>query len=186
MPSGKVGHHPGWKPLQGSASDHVPGWAPSPCRLPGPVPRYETCLRRVFTAATVSSTPSRAPEKVCGARCAGQFWGSERLGVSPQKSYYERLSSARHVYVYGHACVAEFLGQGRPRLNLGSSYSLGLVLGGVCTGAVVSPPCRQRARSALMCTCGHRLSCAAGASVRASWCLRYLRVLGAGRARAAP
>jgi len=64
MPSGKVGHHPGWKPLQGSASDHVPGWAPSPCRLPGPVPRYETCLRRVFTAATVSSTPSRAPEKV--------------------------------------------------------------------------------------------------------------------------
>ena len=64
MPSGKVAHHPGWKPLQGSASDHVPGWAPSPCRLPGPVPRYETCLRRVFTAATVSSTPSRAPEKV--------------------------------------------------------------------------------------------------------------------------
>jgi hypothetical protein len=32
--------HPGWKPLQGSASDHVPGWAPSPCRLPGPVTRY--------------------------------------------------------------------------------------------------------------------------------------------------
>jgi len=27
MPSGKVGHHPGWKPLQGSADDHVPGWA---------------------------------------------------------------------------------------------------------------------------------------------------------------
>ena len=40
MPSGKIGHHPGWKPLQGSASDHVPGWAPSPCRLPGPVLRY--------------------------------------------------------------------------------------------------------------------------------------------------
>ena len=77
MPSGKNEHHPGWKPLQGSASDHVPGWAPSPCRLPGPVPGYETCLRRGFTAATVSSTPSRAPENVVRvnpflARCAGQ------------------------------------------------------------------------------------------------------------------
>ena len=59
MPSGKIAHHPGWKPLQGSANDHVPGWTPSPCRLPGPVPGYETCLRRVFTAATVSSTPSQ-------------------------------------------------------------------------------------------------------------------------------
>jgi len=53
MPSGKIEHHPGWKPLQGSASDHVPGWAPSPCRLPGPIPGYETCLRRFFTTATV-------------------------------------------------------------------------------------------------------------------------------------
>ena len=81
--------------MQGSANDRIPGWAPSPCRLPGPVLRYgavfgtdfhrqcprligyETCLRRVFTAATVSSTPSRAPEKVVRvnpflARCAGQ------------------------------------------------------------------------------------------------------------------
>ena len=40
MPSGKDAHHPGWKPLQGSANDRIPGWAPSPCRLPGPVPRY--------------------------------------------------------------------------------------------------------------------------------------------------
>eukprot|EP00964_Phaeocystis_antarctica_P105121 scaffold70197_cov59-Phaeocystis_antarctica.AAC.1 len=37
MPSGKNEHHPGWKPLQGSASDRIPGWAPSPCRLPGPI-----------------------------------------------------------------------------------------------------------------------------------------------------
>jgi hypothetical protein len=81
MPSGKNGHHPGWKPLQGSASDRIPGWAPSPCRLPGPVTRYETCLRRVLTAATVSSTPFRAPVKVCGARCAGEFSGKV-LGVS--------------------------------------------------------------------------------------------------------
>jgi hypothetical protein len=35
--------------------------------------RYETCLRRVFTAATVSSTPFRAPVSVCGAGCAGLF-----------------------------------------------------------------------------------------------------------------
>ena len=28
MPSGKNGHHPGWKPSQGSASDRIPGWAP--------------------------------------------------------------------------------------------------------------------------------------------------------------
>jgi len=48
MASGKVGHHPGWKPLQGFAGDRIPGWAPSPCRLPGPVTRYETCLRLVF------------------------------------------------------------------------------------------------------------------------------------------
>eukprot|EP00964_Phaeocystis_antarctica_P110296 scaffold74668_cov73-Phaeocystis_antarctica.AAC.2 len=40
MPSGKNAHHPGWKPLQGSASDRIPGWAPSPCWLPGPVLRY--------------------------------------------------------------------------------------------------------------------------------------------------
>ena len=40
MPSGKDAHHPGWKPLQGSASNRIPGWDPSPCRLPGPVPRY--------------------------------------------------------------------------------------------------------------------------------------------------
>ena len=45
--------------IAGIRGDHVPGWAPSPCRLPGPVTRYETCLRRVLTAATVSSTPFR-------------------------------------------------------------------------------------------------------------------------------
>ena len=32
-----------------------------------------------------------------------------------------------HVHVYGRAYVAEFLGQERSRLNLGSSYCLGLV-----------------------------------------------------------
>ena len=42
MPSGKNAYHPGWKPLQGSASDRIPGWAPSPCRLPGPIPSPRT------------------------------------------------------------------------------------------------------------------------------------------------
>ena len=82
VPSGKTGHHPGWKPLQGSASDRIPGWAPSPCRLPGPVTRYETCLRRVLMAATVSSTPFRAPVSVCGAGCAGRSRGEVRAGQS--------------------------------------------------------------------------------------------------------
>ena len=33
---------PGWKPLQGSANDRIPGWAPSPCRyVPAPRTRSE-------------------------------------------------------------------------------------------------------------------------------------------------
>ena len=77
--------------IAGIRSNRIPGWAPSPCRLPGPVTRCETCtcmhictcactcactctcLRRVFTAATVSSTPFRAPVSVCGAGCARLF-----------------------------------------------------------------------------------------------------------------
>jgi len=78
MPSGKNEHHPGWKPLQGSASDRIPGWTPSPCRLPGPVPGYVQVYPSGFhRAATATSTPSRAPENVVRvnpflARCAGQ------------------------------------------------------------------------------------------------------------------
>ena len=111
MPSGKNEHHPGWKPLQGSASDRIPGWAPSPCRLPGPVPGYETCLRRVFTAATVSSTPSRAPENVvrvnpflarcvrgnpvCGAvQCAGKMCGAVLTARAARRSSTAARSSS--------------------------------------------------------------------------------------------
>jgi hypothetical protein len=51
--------------------------------VPAPRTRYEVraSLRRVFTAATATSTPFRAPENVCGARCAGEFSG-QVLGVS--------------------------------------------------------------------------------------------------------
>jgi hypothetical protein len=73
MPSGKVGHHPGWKPLQGSANDHVPGWVGSK-PVPAPRTRYEVraSLRRVLTAATATSTPFRAPVRVCGEGVPGQ------------------------------------------------------------------------------------------------------------------
>ena len=78
MPSGKYAHHPGWKPLQGSASDRIPGWAPSPCRLPGPVPRGTCKSPSGFHRRDRNNEhPSRAPEKVVRvnpflARCAGQ------------------------------------------------------------------------------------------------------------------
>ena len=95
VPSGKTGHHPGWKPLQGSASDRIPGWAPSPCRLPGPVPRYGAVFGTDFTGGARDSSkhPFRAPKKVgvnpfqarkcvrgnpvCGAiQCAGKMCGA--------------------------------------------------------------------------------------------------------------
>ena len=70
--------------------------------------------------------------KVCGAV----------LGVrAPGR---QSLKSSMDVFLQQGMCVCmgmrmwpEFFGQGRSRLNLGSSYCLGLV-GGVCTGAVVS------------------------------------------------
>ena len=84
--------------LQESASDRIPDWASSPCRLPGPVTRCETCLRRALTAATVSSTPFRAP-KVCAGQsvpgggrrgCLGDSgqWGcsEQRKTRSPEDS----------------------------------------------------------------------------------------------------
>eukprot|EP00964_Phaeocystis_antarctica_P104869 scaffold69948_cov33-Phaeocystis_antarctica.AAC.1 len=67
MPSGKIAHHPGWRPLQGSASDRIPGWAPSPCRLPGPVLRYPMVRSsaRIFTGSAGDSGPIPSARK-CG------------------------------------------------------------------------------------------------------------------------
>ena len=64
MPSGKIGHHPGWKPLQGSASDHVPGWAPSPCRLPGPVLRYGAVFGTDFHRQCPRLRPHRVVQRL--------------------------------------------------------------------------------------------------------------------------
>eukprot|EP00964_Phaeocystis_antarctica_P129182 scaffold93041_cov61-Phaeocystis_antarctica.AAC.1 len=89
---------------------------PKPVPAPRTHPEVWCGLRHGFPPAVpATQAPFRAPDKVCGAGCTGQS-GSERLGVT------------RHVHVHGHAYVAEFLGQGqgRSRLNHGSSYSLGL------------------------------------------------------------
>ena len=181
MPSGKNEHHPGWKPLQGSASDRIPGWAPrtKPVPVPaprGPVPGYDqTCLRRVFTAATVSSTPSRAPENVvrvnpfqarkCVRGKVCRAVGVRASGRQFLKSYYECLPSAIGMCTCVWACVlyvAAFFGQGRSRLNLGSSYCVGLVGAGqrVRGGVVVSSmsPAFQVDSRVPVCPCGHRLS----------------------------
>ena len=61
MPSGKVGHHPGWKPLQGSASDHVPGLLQARAGSPDPFRGIRASLRRVLTAATATSTVGHVP-----------------------------------------------------------------------------------------------------------------------------
>jgi hypothetical protein len=85
MPSGKDGHHPGWKPLQGSANDRIPGWAPSPCRLPGPVTRYGRCgIRRGFSPAVYRLPRLKHPlpsarkyvrGEVCGRVLGASSWG---------------------------------------------------------------------------------------------------------------
>ena len=62
--------------IAGIRGDHVPGWAPSPCRLPGPVTRYETCLRRVLTAATATSTPRSERQKMCAGQGVRGFFPS--------------------------------------------------------------------------------------------------------------
>ena len=96
MPSGKNEHHPGWKPLQGSANDRIPGWAPSPCRLPGPVPRYGAVFGTDFHRRCPRLKPRSERQigvrgKVCG---AVWFRSSGRRFL---ESLHECLSSARHV-----------------------------------------------------------------------------------------
>ena len=122
-----------------SASDHVPGWAPSPCRLPGPVPRY--------VQVSVGFSPPRlqqAPPPERQKRCAGQgVRGSSGVRASGRlflKSYYGYLSSARHVHVHGHTYVAESWGAGAFQTQSWfflQSWGEG-VRGSVCTGVLVS------------------------------------------------
>ena len=66
MPSGKIGHHPGWKPLQGSAAimSQAGLQASKQARAGLPAPR---------TRDEVRDMSSRAPVSVCGAGCAFFF-----------------------------------------------------------------------------------------------------------------
>ena len=79
MPSGKVGHHPGWKPLQGSVT--TMSQAGFQACADSPDPSEGTCksLRRGFTATTATSTPLELQMCVC----AGQsVWGkSSQAGL---------------------------------------------------------------------------------------------------------
>jgi hypothetical protein len=126
----------------------IPGWAPSPCRLPG---RYEVraSLRRVFTAATATRTtqahtlPSARAVNVCGARCArgGRdpgIWASTHSGSGVLMS----LRKAKQVHVHVHMCMSCACVRGRvPGLGgIPDSISVHLWArggrgGGVCTRA---------------------------------------------------
>jgi hypothetical protein len=59
MPSGKDEHRPGWKPFCRDPRRAYPRLGSKP--VPAPRTRYEVraSLRRVFTAATATSTPGR-------------------------------------------------------------------------------------------------------------------------------
>jgi hypothetical protein len=107
MPSGKTGHHPGWKPLQGSASDRTPGWAPSPCRLPGPVKGgvfSEPSCSFLFTNVPSSPHTSShmfghhpATVRLAGRKGHARFVSSEALA---------ELSAVAHTAVELHGCCA--------------------------------------------------------------------------------
>ena len=91
MPSGKVGHHPGWKPLQGSAT--TMSQARLHARAGSPDPSEGTCKSPSgFHRRDCNRHPFRAPEKkgvrgkVCGA-VGVRASGRQRL-----KSYCEYLS----------------------------------------------------------------------------------------------
>jgi len=96
--------------IAGIRDDHVPGWAPSPCRLPGPVSypaRYEVRCGRDRD----SSTPFRAPVSVCGAGCAGRsargavgVWASGRQHT--RRLGRHRLEPKDPVVTVGEALAA--------------------------------------------------------------------------------
>ena len=62
--------------IGGIRGDHVPGWAPSPCRLPGPVTRYGAVV-----TATQARPSERQPVSVCGAGCAWAEPGRSARGA---------------------------------------------------------------------------------------------------------
>ena len=105
MPSGKNAHHPGWKPLQGSANDRIPGWAPSPCRLPGPVPRYVQVYPSGFHRRDRNKHPLPSARKGVRGKACGAVLGSERLGVCSFKVLlWASLFSKACACVWAHVC----------------------------------------------------------------------------------
>ena len=75
MPSGKVKHHPGWKPLQGSAA--TMSQAGLQARAGSPDPLRGTCKS---PSGSHRRDPSQAPPSERQKRCAGRgvrasFWG---------------------------------------------------------------------------------------------------------------
>ena len=67
MPSGKVEHHPGLKPLQGSAATMSQAGLQARARLPGPVTRYVQ-----VSVGFSPPRPQRAPPSERQKMCAGQ------------------------------------------------------------------------------------------------------------------
>jgi hypothetical protein len=87
--------------IAGIRSDHVPGWAPSPCRLPGPVTRYVQ-----VSVGFSPPRPQRAPPSERQKMCAGQ---SVRGAVGIRESWTLGIyfcSSAEHV----NMCMCTFVG----------------------------------------------------------------------------
>ena len=176
MPSGKDGHHPGWKPLQGSASDHVPGWAPSPRRLPGPVPRYVQ-----VSVGFSPPRPSQAPPPERQKRCAGQgVRGSSGVRASGRqflKSYYECLSWGK-ACACARACVyGRVLGAGA--LQTQSRFLLKSRAGGY--GAGVHGRSRLRGSGCLRVLAVRRRGRPAGPARRGAWCPHSFCVLSLAR-----
>jgi hypothetical protein len=80
--------------VQGSANDHVPGWAPSPCRLPGPVSRgtVRTSARFFTRQCTATQAPPSERQKRCATGVRGEVCGRV-LGASSWGLSFLVLSS---------------------------------------------------------------------------------------------
>ena len=104
MPSGKVGHHPGWEPLQGSASDHVPGLLQARAGSPDPFRGMVRSSARILTGGARDSSPLPSARKGGQGKpfpsqmCAGQssVRGNPMCGQDVRGSSYRARRSAKH------------------------------------------------------------------------------------------
>eukprot|EP00964_Phaeocystis_antarctica_P029682 scaffold16733_cov55-Phaeocystis_antarctica.AAC.4 len=93
MPPGKVAHHPGWKPLQGSATTmsqarlHARAGSPGPLRAPENVVRVNP-----FQARTCVQGNSVCGAIQCaGKMCRGHLWVGAK--IKSQKPVCERTNA---------------------------------------------------------------------------------------------